>query len=245
MDRDQYARRTLDFVERLQPLGSYDDICREIAIELGWFGFTCVTFWTMPGPGMGPLSGILFNNRPQEYVDRYVKKKYVLRDPVVTQLRNTVVSSSWSDVRKRRELTKSETDIIDEAREFGVRDGFTVPIVTLSGSFSVFSPCGYQPNLSRRARSALEFIGIYSQEVLKRNLIQSRREYQTHMPLTPREREIMHWVASGKTDSEIGDILSISRTTVTSHVENSKSKLDAFKRTHAVVQAIRFGEISL
>jgi len=28
-------------------------------------------------------------------------------------------------------------------------------------------------------------------------------------------------------------------------VENAKKKLDAFRRTYAVVQAIRFGEISL
>ena len=63
--------------------------------------------------------------------------------------------------------------------------------------------------------------------------------------LTPREREIMQWVAAGKTDEEIGDILSIGTTTVTSHVENAKQKLDAFRRTYAVVQALRFGEISL
>ena len=69
-----------------------------------------------------------------------------------------------------------------------------------------------------------------------------RRRFES---LTPREREIMQWVASGKTDDEIGDILSIGATTVTSHVENAKQKLDAFRRTYAVVQALRFGEITL
>jgi len=66
-----------------------------------------------------------------------------------------------------------------------------------------------------------------------------------YVPLSPREREVMQWVAVGKTDSEIADILSIGTTTVTSHVENAKQKLDAFRRTYAVVQAIRFGEIDL
>ena len=141
-ESDQYAKRTLDFVERLQPLSNYDDICREIITELEWFGFPCVTFWEVPGPGKDFLSGIIFNNRPQEYVDRYLEKNYVVRDPVVTELRKTVESYSWSDVRNRRELTKAETNIIDEAREFGVRDGLTVPIVTLSGSLSVFSRIG-------------------------------------------------------------------------------------------------------
>ena len=244
-ESDQYAKRTLDFVDRLQSISNYDDICREIVTELEWFGFTCLTSWTMPGPGKDPLSGVLFNNRPQDYIDRYVEKNYLVRDPVITELRKTVSSYSWSDVRKRRELTKPETNIIDEAREFDVRDGFIVPIVTLSGSLSVFSLCGREPDLSQRARSALEIIGIYSHEALKRSLIQSQRDIHPHTPLTPREREIMQWVAAGKTDSEIGDILSISTTTVTTHVENAKLKLDAFKRTYAIVQAIRLGEISL
>jgi DNA-binding CsgD family transcriptional regulator len=55
----------------------------------------------------------------------------------------------------------------------------------------------------------------------------------------------MRWVAAGKTDDEIGEILTISRETVTTHVENAKIKLNATRRTYAVVQALRFGEISL
>jgi DNA-binding CsgD family transcriptional regulator len=80
---------------------------------------------------------------------------------------------------------------------------------------------------------------------LTRALVRRQREEVVHTPLTPREREIMQWVAIGKTDEEIAGILSISMTTVTSHVENAKQKLDAFRRTYAVVQAIRLGEISL
>jgi LuxR family quorum sensing-dependent transcriptional regulator len=76
-------------------------------------------------------------------------------------------------------------------------------------------------------------------------LFKEHREEIVHTPLTDREREILQWVAAGKSDDEIADILSIVTTTVTSHVENAKRKLDAFRRTYAVVQAIRLGEISL
>ena len=61
-----------------------------------------------------------------------------------------------------------------------------------------------------------------------------KRSVVSATPLTPREREIMQWVAVGKTDEEIADILSIGTTTVTSHVENAKQKLDdAFRRAEA------------
>jgi LuxR family transcriptional regulator, quorum-sensing system regulator BjaR1 len=245
LKQDQYAKRTLDFVERLQKLERYEDICGHIATELQWFGFSCVSSWSVPGPGDEPADCILLNNRPKEYVDRYIEKNYVVRDPVVTELRKTLHPFTWNDVRTRRALSKSEKSIMDEARDFGARDGFIVPIVTLSGSVSLFSPCGLEPNLTQRARAAVEIIGMYSFHALKRAMINHERQSAAHTPLTAREREIMQWVAAGKSDDEIADILTLSAPTVTWHVENAKRKLDAFRRTYAVVQAIRFGEIAL
>jgi LuxR family transcriptional regulator, quorum-sensing system regulator BjaR1 len=244
-DGDQYSKRALDFVQRLQRLTKYEEICDLIVKELEWFGLTHVSSISLPGPGRDAIECILMNNRPQEYVDRYIEKNYVMRDPVVTELRHTLNPYSWGDVRARRDLSKSQKAIMDEGRDFDARDGIVIPIATLSGSVSVFSPCGREPDLSERARAALEIIGIYSQHALKRAVIHSQREEGSHTPLTPREREIMQWVATGKTDEEIGEILSIGTSTVTSHVENAKQKLDAFRRTYAVVQALRFGEISL
>ncbi|HEY1546075.1 MAG TPA: LuxR family transcriptional regulator [Xanthobacteraceae bacterium] len=242
---DDYGNRALDFVQRLQGLSDYHDICRAIVAELEWFGFSYVTSFTIPGPGAQLKDSLWLNNRPAEYVERYVEKNYVIHDPIVTELRRTTRPYSWGDVRGGRDLKKSQRTIIDEGREFGAHDGLIIPIMTLSGSRALFSPCGRDPDLSPRARAALEIIGIYSHHALMRALVERQRDEVAHTPLTPREREILQWVAVGKTDEEIADILSISTTTVTSHVENAKQKLDAFRRTYAVVQAIRLGEISL
>jgi LuxR family quorum sensing-dependent transcriptional regulator len=242
---DPYGKRTLDFVDRLRQLTSYEDICRVITSEMEWYGFSCVTDWSIPGPGSALQERILLNTRPQDYIDHYDKKNLVNRDPVVTELRKTIHPYSWSDLRAGRDLSKAEKAIMDEGREFDARDGFIIPIVTLSGEMGLFSPCGRTPDLSQRARSALEIIGIYSHHALKRALLQNQRDETVFTPLTPREREILQWVAAGKTDEAIGLILSISATTVTTHVENAKKKLDAFGRTYAVVQAIRAGEIAL
>lgn len=242
---DQYGKRALDFVERLQRLDDTAEISAQIAEELRWFGFDFVSSWWIPGPGEEPTECLLLNNRPRDYVDHYIEKNYVVRDPVVRELQVTLAPFSWNDVRERRELTKAERAIIEEGREFGANDGFVVPIVTSSGSIGLFSPCGAQPNLTARARSALELIGMYSFHALRRAQLRQKRTEGPHTPLTPREREIMQWVAAGKSDDEIAEILSVSMPTVTWHVENAKRKLDAFRRTYAVVQAIRLGEISL
>ena len=52
--------------------------------------------------------------------------------------------------------------------------------------------------------------------------------------LSPREIEIMHWVAMGKTNYEIGSILSISSFTVKNHMQRIFKKLDVSNRMQAV-----------
>jgi LuxR family quorum sensing-dependent transcriptional regulator len=56
--------------------------------------------------------------------------------------------------------------------------------------------------------------------------------------LTSREKEILTWVARGKTAREIGDILSVSRRTVEVHISAITGKLEASNCTHAVALAI-------
>ena len=57
------------------------------------------------------------------------------------------------------------------------------------------------------------------------------------MGLTPRECEVLGWVAHGKRDAEIGRILGISPRTVGKHIENFLAKLHAENRTGAVSAA--------
>jgi LuxR family transcriptional regulator, quorum-sensing system regulator BjaR1 len=245
LNGDEYSRRVLDFVQRLQNVATYEDVSREVMGELEWFGFKHLTSFSIPGPGQTFKDCVWFNNRPPDYIERYSTQNYVLKDPIVTELRQNLNPYSWNDVRTGRSLKKFERNIIDEARDWGCRDGMMFQIITGSGSISCFCPCGLEPDLSPRARAALELVAIYSHHALKRALLQGAREEIAHTPLTHREREILQWVALGKTDDEIGDILSIATATVTAHVENAKRKLDVMRRTYAVVQAIRLGEISI
>jgi LuxR family transcriptional regulator, quorum-sensing system regulator BjaR1 len=57
--------------------------------------------------------------------------------------------------------------------------------------------------------------------------------------LTVREREVLAWVAQGKSAREIGEILHITKRTVDEHVQSAIRKLGALNRTHAVAIALR------
>lgn len=66
------------------------------------------------------------------------------------------------------------------------------------------------------------------------------------MGLTPREAEVMSWVAQGKTNREVGLILGSSQRTVGKHLEHIFEKLGVEGRTSAILrawQAARFAAI--
>ncbi len=58
---------------------------------------------------------------------------------------------------------------------------------------------------------------------------------------TPREREVLHELAQGLTNSEIARKLNISERTVRFHIENLFSRLHVENRVEVVMKAIQFG----
>jgi DNA-binding CsgD family transcriptional regulator len=63
--------------------------------------------------------------------------------------------------------------------------------------------------------------------------------------LSGREREVVELSAGGKTAGEIAGILNISQRTVHAHLQNASDKLRALNKTHTVVEALRYGQISV
>lgn len=57
--------------------------------------------------------------------------------------------------------------------------------------------------------------------------------------LTPRESEVLAWVAKGKTNAEIGTILQLSGRTVQKHLEHIYQKLGVETRTTATVRVLK------
>ncbi len=56
--------------------------------------------------------------------------------------------------------------------------------------------------------------------------------------LTPREAEVLFWVARGKTNDEIATVLGIGLTTVKKHLESTFAKLGVENRTSAAAMAL-------
>ena len=76
--------------------------------------------------------------------------------------------------------------------------------------------------------------------------LSQRREAEAFIsPLTPRETEILQYIAQGYLNKQIAAELGISEQTIKNHVTSILRKLNANARTEAVVVAIRQGLISI
>ncbi len=75
--------------------------------------------------------------------------------------------------------------------------------------------------------------------------LSSRSESEVISPLTPREIEILQYIAKGYLNKQIAAELGISEQTIKNHVTSILRKLNANARTEAVVVAIRQGLIKI
>ena len=70
-------------------------------------------------------------------------------------------------------------------------------------------------------------------------------EYFLQMALTPREVEVLRFVAKGMANKEIAHQLGTASGTIKMHIQNILAKLDASDRTHAVTIALERGILHL
>ena len=63
--------------------------------------------------------------------------------------------------------------------------------------------------------------------------------------ITDRRKEVLHWIARGKSNSEIAEIMSLSPLTVKNHVEHILVVYGATNRVCAVMRAMARGDVSV
>jgi DNA-binding NarL/FixJ family response regulator len=63
---------------------------------------------------------------------------------------------------------------------------------------------------------------------------------KTHLPVSDREAEVLNWIAQGKSNRDIADILEMSPRTVNKHLERIFRKIGVENRTAAALMATKF-----
>ena len=177
---------------------------------------------------------------PHEWLNRYEANHYSDIDPVVEHLLQSTTPFTWSEVVANRPVNSPERVVMNEARDFGIKEGAEIPVHEYGfggATFSVFSSSFENFGSAwTENRNDLHVFCLYFHEKYKQ-LVSTPLTVPTPN-LTRRERECLVLTSRGKTAWEVGEILSISERTAKQHLSNATTKLGSYSKHHAVVKAI-------
>ena len=216
----------------------------EVSCEaLGFDFFALVNHIRFGHPSAGHVR---LSNYPLEWL-AVVRERDQRLDPVLRAAERASSGFTWDRIEKMMRLTAEDRALLREAREFGIGDGFTVPNhipgeVFGSSHFAVREgepfPAGSVP--------AAQALGNFAFEAARRLLAERTilsEEYVVPAPLSERQRECLLFVARGKSDSVIAQLLDIRPKTVNEHIEAAKRRYAVASRSQLLVRALFRSEI--
>src|SRR5580692_3522697 len=228
---------TLSFIAAVDRAGSADAVLETILSVVKPFGFSQVFAGIIPTPGMSAqqqVANVVLHRWPEKWSQRYFSQGYLFDDPTIQRVTTSTEPFLWSELEASYRDSPSARRIMEEAREFALGFGFTVPMLTLDGQSAGFSIASDRGELPPHYRGPLQLLAMYS---FGRAL--SLADRPPSVKLTPREADVLQWIAEGKSDWEISKILHVSEHLVDKMARQIRIKFGATNRTQAVAQALR------
>jgi DNA-binding NarL/FixJ family response regulator len=99
--------------------------------------------------------------------------------------------------------------------------------------------------LVRAIRAVVRGEAYLHPDVMKKIVAHMHTQHQPSVSLTPREREVLEWMATPNTYKQIAAHLCVSEETVRSHAKSILEKLGQPNRAQAILTALRLGLIDL
>lgn len=237
-----YGLAAFEYIDRLQHLDDAAAIRQAFAEALAGLGITNFALLEFAADAKAFGEHVIGERMPAEWKERYFAQRYVEHDPVIAEVLTNVEPFLWSEALAKARPDKKRRQIFHEASEFHLNEGICIPIYGPRNYMAYVSLAGAQPDLAPGSRAALHVMALYTHNRLAKLL---RTRTPAPPPLTPRETECLNWVARGKSDWEIGEILNISERTAHWYIENAKRKLGVATRLQAVIAAVSAGHIAI
>ena len=236
--------QTIGFIRELDRARTPADVCAVLLETTRRFGAEYVLAGTIPVHGSSrqqQLSNVVLDHWPRAWAQRYFAHGYIFRDPTIHGVTTSASPFLWCELEPLYRENPASRRVMDEAGDFKLKCGFTVPLVTLEGDIAGFSLAGERLEISDVERGMLTLLATYA---LGRSILLREAALRPAVSLSPREAETLQWAAEGKSEWEIGERMGISEHGVDKHMRSARMKLGTTSRTHAVAEAIRQGLIN-
>lgn len=203
-------------------------------------GFPLLSYHHIPPLG-APDAGrvrITASGFPDPWLRDYIKQKKFRHDPYPAQAISGDQPFLWSRIGLLRALTPKEQDFVDEVAEQGFGEGWSFPVFGPGGRTGYFGlgfgapgPRPISESGLRGYQAAMQIAHLRYCHILAAGLPPPPN-------LSEREREMLEWVAKGKSNSVIADIMQISPHTVDAYLRRVFLKLGTTDRISAAIKAL-------
>lgn len=250
----------LDFVEEFidvsrrctRPLELRDALMVHIS-ELGFDNASALDF--MNGPAFmavpeGPEgAAVKIGTYTEDWNTHYFCQSYQDVDPVWLKMNAETAPFFWQDCFKEHEKTvrrsKLGRQFHAESEDLGLVRGLTIAIENDEARTRI-SFCGKEARGGPGVMHMLHLISIYfHQRLLALSGSVLLKAANIAVRLTPREAEVLHWYANGKSAWDISVVLNVSQAAVRFHLSNIREKYGVTSSVHATALAISRNDIRI
>jgi len=210
--------------------------------NLGFRYFACCSH---VDPSKIPPGAVVLHNYPEAWSRTFIERKLHAVDPVLQYAERALVPFMWDTPEFLCQVTPLQMGILAEATDLGIERGFTIPIHLPWTMGSLRASCSLIPDsdaVEPRHFYAAQLMAMYLYAAASRGKAPMKSGIQKR--LSQRERQCLEYAARGKSDWEIGQLLSISEHTAHAYIEHCKQKLGVSTRIQAVIHALESRQVS-
>lgn len=229
---------TIEFVRTLDFANSQHEICNTLLSLTKVFGIEYVLAGTIPKIGdlsKSQKANILLDSWPREWITRYFNRNYIFSDPAIQKLPEGR-AFRWSELEALTRNNLKARIVMNEATDFGLRNGITIPLFPIENEIIGFSFAGRYLEMDQHEESMLMMLASYA---AARALVISDDKIKPKVTLTLKEKDVLRFLSSGYSRCEIAERMCVTEKAVDWHLRNIRDKMGATTTAFAVAEAIR------
>jgi LuxR family transcriptional regulator/LuxR family quorum-sensing system transcriptional regulator CciR len=233
------------FKRRLHEVSSITELWNAAIDATAKLGFAMISYYCFRPAGAfnEPKRSVITHGFPDKLVDAYIANAMHKIDPIKRLVKVSTTPFLWSETSKLLELRDEERFFLIETAKSGLSEGIAIPVfgpAGRNGYIALGFRKGEERPLSDDQRQNLQ-LACQAAHLRYCEILAERQPEPVQ--LTPREREILEWVARGKSNSVISAIVGISANTVDTHIRRIYAKLDVTDRVSAAIRGLSAGMI--
>lgn len=232
----------IDKMSKITRLEQGHELLQKAILDMG---LSNVAYFAVNLPGRHAGSALYSATYAPEWQKHYQQEGYVHIDPVVSAGLAGVLPIDWQDIDRSNKVVQR---FFCEAQDFAIgSQGLSFPIRGRHHEFALFSvssdadPVAWAKQKSHIIQKLMLLSYHFHDWTIRTSGVYDDSSLLDR--LTTREKDCLRWRALGKSDWDIGKLLTISERTVKFHLENARAKLGAANTTHAVTKAVSLGLI--